>query len=351
MLGLTSGFWGLASVIAPLLGGFIVQKLSWHWVFMINVPIGLLAFLLVAFYLHEDFAKNKLQIDLKGSFSLVIFLLSLMLLLQGLEKGFNWTLLLLAAIMLVSLWAFTKVGKTAADPIIPFSILKDKEFLAVNILQLLVSGVVIGFEFYIPTWLQGINGVSASIAGFAITPSSLLWVCGSFLAGDLMGRWGTQKYFDASLLLLIGADLAFILIPTYTPFWVFCLIAVFNGIGFGSIATASQVRAQMVVDKSQVGVATSFNTLMKYLGQTVMMVFYGMTFNVVVASGLKKQPSLTSEMMNKIVSPVQAKSLDPAVLAPLREILHSSMRGIYIVSLIALLLSLVFNHIYRQKKD
>ncbi len=64
----------------------------------------------------------------------------------------------------------------------------------------------------------------------------------------------------------------------------------------------------MVVDKSQVGVATSFNTLMKYLGQTVMMVFYGMTFNVVVASGLKKQPSLTSEMMNKIVSPVQAKS-------------------------------------------
>lgn len=131
-----------------------------------------------------------------------------------------------------------------------------------------------------------------------------------------MGRWGTQKYFDASLLLLIGADLAFILIPTYTPFWVFCLIAVFNGIGFGSIATASQVRAQMVVDKSQVGVATSFNTLMKYLGQTVMMVFYGMTFNVVVASGLKKQPSLTSEMMNKIVSPVQAKSLDPARFGP-----------------------------------
>ncbi len=60
---------------------------------------------------------------------------------------------------------------------------------------------------------------------------------------------------------------------------------------------------------------------------------------------------MTSEMMNKIVSPVQAKSLDLAVLAPLREILRSAMRGIYIVSLIALLLSLVFNHIYRQKKD
>ena len=351
MLGLTSAFWGMASVIAPLLGGFIVQQLSWHWVFMINVPIGLIAFFLVAAYLHEDFAKNNLTMDLKGSISLVVFLLALMLLLQEAEKGLNWTLLVFLPVAAVSLLVFIKTEKTAEDPIIPFSVLKNREFLAVNLLQLLVSGVVIGFEFYIPTWLQGIDGVSASLAGFAITPSSIMWTAGSFLAGDLMGRWGTQKFFDVSLFLLLGADLAFILIPTYTPFWVFCLIAVFNGIGFGSVATASQVRAQTVVDDSQVGMATSFNTLMKYLGQTVMMVFYGMTFNAVVASGLKKHPSLTSEMMNKIVSPVQAKSLDLAVLAPLREILRSAMRGIYIVSLIALLLSLVINHIYRQKKD
>lgn len=351
MLGLTSAFWGMASVIAPLLGGFIVQQLSWHWVFMINVPIGLIAFFLVAAYLHEDFAKNNLTMDLKGSISLVVFLLALMLLLQEAEKGLNWNLLAFLAVAAVSLLVFIKTEKTAEDPIIPFSVLKNREFLAVNLLQLLVSGGVIGFEFYIPTWLQGIDGVSASLAGFAITPSSIMWTAGSFLAGDLMGRWGTQKFFDVSLFLLLGADLAFILIPTYTPFWVFCLIAVFNGIGFGSVATASQVRAQTVVDDSQVGMATSFNTLMKYLGQTVMMVFYGMTFNALVASGLKKHPSLTSEMMNKIVSPVQAKSLDLAVLAPLREILRSAMRGIYIVSLIALLLSLVFNHIYRQKKD
>lgn len=351
MLGLTSAFWGMASVIAPLLGGFIVQQLSWHWVFMINVPIGLIAFFLVAAYLHEDFAKNNLTMDLKGSISLVVFLLALMLLLQEAEKGLNWTLLVFLPVAAVSLLVFIKTEKTAEDPIIPFSVLKNREFLAVNLLQLLVSGVVIGFEFYIPTWLQGIDGVSASLAGFAITPSSIMWTAGSFLAGDLMGRWGTQKFFDVSLFLLLGADLAFILIPTYTPFWVFCLIAFFNGIGFGSVATASQVQAQTVVDDSQVGMATSFNTLMKYLGQTVMMVFYGMTFNALVASGLKKHPSLTSEMMNKIVSPVQAKSLDLAVLAPLREILRSAMRGIYIVSLIALLLSLVFNHIYRQKKD
>lgn len=107
----------------------------------------------------------------------------------------------------------------------------------------------------------------------------------------------------------------------------------------------------MVVDDSQVGMATSFNTLMKYLGQTMLMVVYGLTFNQVVAAGLAKHPNLTNAMMNKIVSPLKAKSLPHEVLAPLRTILHSAMRGIYLVSLVVLVLSLVANHMYKEKKD
>ena len=218
-------------------------------------------------------------------------------------------------------------------------------------LQLLVSGVVIGLEFYIPTWLQGINGLPATMAGFAVTPSALMWVFGSFLAGDLMGRWGSQKFFDAAIALLIAADLALVFFPTYTPFWCFCVASFFHGTGFGAMATASQVQAQAVVKPTEVGVATSFNTLMKYLGQTMMMVCYGMVFNGVVASGLAKHPGLTSQMMNKIVSTAQAKTLPASSLAPLREILRSSMRGIYLLSLAALLLSLVFNHIYKGQRE
>ena len=86
------------------------------------------------------------------------------------------------------------------------------------------------------------------------------------------------------------------------------------------------------------------------LGQTMMMVCYGMVFNGVIASGLAKHPGLTSQMMNKIVSAAQAKTLPASSLAPLREILRSSMRGIYLLSLAALLLSLVFNHIYKGQK-
>ena len=75
----------------------------------------------------------------------------------------------------------------------PLSMLRDKEFFALNNITLLISGVVIGFEFYIPTWMQGINGTNASLAGFAVTPSSLMWIVGSFLIGGMLGRLGYQE--------------------------------------------------------------------------------------------------------------------------------------------------------------
>lgn len=193
MLGLNSGFWGVASVIAPLLGGFIVQHLSWHWIFYINVPLGIIAFLLVVFFLKERKTSSNSTLDLKGTTCLVIFLLALMVFLQELENGLNIVLLGLVVIIIVSAIIFFKAEKRAKDPIMPLDMLSSKEFTMINLITLLISGVVIGFEFYIPTWMQGINATSASVAGFAVTPSSLMWIVGSFLIGGMLGRWGDKE--------------------------------------------------------------------------------------------------------------------------------------------------------------
>lgn len=350
MLGLNSGFWGVASVIAPLLGGFIVQHLSWHWIFYINVPLGILAFLLVVFFLKETKTSNASTLDLKGTTCLVIFLLALMVFLQELEKGFNLILLGLLIIIVASAILFFRMEKKAKDPIMPLDILSSKEFTMINSITLLISGVVIGFEFYIPTWMQGINGTSASVAGFAVTPSSLMWIVGSFLIGGMLGRWGIKKTYDYMLIVLVVADLALIFVPIYTSFWIFCLIAAFNGTAFGAITTASQVRSQVLVDRDKIGVATSFNTLMKYLGQTMMVSIYGITFNMVVAKQLAHHPQLTQKMMNDIVSADKAKHLAPNLIPALREVLLSGLKSVYVVSLIVIVLSLVFNQLYKQKK-
>lgn len=351
MLGLNSGFWGVASVIAPLLGGFIVQHLSWHWVFFINVPIGIVAFLLVIFYFKETKRSSKSKLDLKGTVWLIVLLLSLMFFLQELGSGISWLILALLAILIViSIIAFYRVEKRAQDPIMPLSMLKDREFLAINLITLLISGVVIGFEFYIPTWMQGINGTSASLAGFAVTPSSLMWIVGSFLIGGMLGKWGIKKTYDLMLSILVIADLVLILVPIYTPFWVFCLVAAFNGVAFGAITTASQVRSQVIVGKEDIGVATSFNTLMKYLGQTMMVSFYGITFNTIVASGLKDHPYLTQKMMNQIVSAEKAKELAANLVPQLRQILFNALTGVYVVSLVVIVLSIILNRIYKDHK-
>lgn len=351
MLGLNSGFWGVASVIAPLLGGFIVQKLSWHWVFYINVPIGLIAFLLVVVFLHESKETEKTKLDIEGTFWLVALLLALMFTLQELSSLSPIFITLLAVLIIVSAIAFFKAEKRATDPIMPLSILKDREFQAVNMITLLISGVVIGFEFYIPTWMQGINGTSATIAGFAVTPSSVMWVVGSFVIGGLLKQWGVRKSFFGMLALLLIADVLLLAVPIYTSFWVFCFIAVINGFAFGSIITAAQVRSQVLVEPKNVGVATSFNTLMRYLGQTMLVSIYGITFNTVVAKQIVNKPGLNQSMMNKIVSAAKAKELAPNLVPQLRQVLFSGLKGVYVVSLIAIILSVIFNCIYKRKQS
>ncbi len=351
MLGLNSGFWGVASVIAPLLGGFIVQNLSWHWVFYINVPIGLIAFLLVVVFLSEPKAKKKTKLDVKGTFWLVVLLLTLMFTLQELSSLSPIILLALAALIILSAMMFYHEEKRAEDPIMPLTMLKGREFLAVNMITLFISGVVIGFEFYIPTWMQGIKGTSATIAGFAVTPSSVMWVIGSFLIGGMLSRWGVRKTFFGMLTLLLLADCMLLIVPVHTPFWVFCIIATMNGFAFGSVMTAAQVRSQVLVDQNNVGVATSFNTLMRYLGQTMMVSIYGITFNTIVASQLAKHPNLTQSMMNKIVSAEKAKELAANLIPQLRQVLFSALKGVYTVSLVAIFLSIIFNCIYKKKQE
>lgn len=274
-----------------------------------------------------------------------------MIFLQELGSNLNPLIMVALFILIIcSIFFFFKVEKKATDPIMPLSMLKNKEFTIINLITLLISGVVIGCEFYIPTWMQGINGTNASLAGFALTPSSLMWMVGSFLIGWMLAKWGIKVTYDYMLFLLILTDIVLLIVPIYTPFWVFCIVAGFNGIAFGAITTASQVRSQVLVGKDEIGVATSFNTLMKYLGQTMMVSIYGITFNTIISRELIKHPNLSQSMMNKIVSSEKALTLPQQLVPQLRNVLFSGLRRVYVVSLIVIILSLVMNQFYKNKK-
>ncbi|KRO21569.1 hypothetical protein IV88_GL001358 [Pediococcus argentinicus] len=354
VMGFNGAAWGIASIVAPLIGGFIVDKLTWHWVFFINVPIGLITILLIQFFLYEEREVHEKPIDYLGSIWLMLSLLGIMYGFQLVGEAHLSVIGVIGSFIIaaISIFLFIRQEERAADPIIFLDLFKNRTFIIQNLATMMVAGFLIGFEVYLPTWTQGILGLPASLAGFAVTPSSLLWIFGSFLAGKMLVKMKPRQILSVSLGILAFGSLILAFVPVSTPFWCFFLISAVLGTGFGITITSTTVTSQRLVKPEHIGVATSFNTLARTLGQTIMMSIFGIIMNSSLNSGVNDNPNLKFSMMNKLINPQTASELPAKLLPSLRGILYTALHNIYLAGFILIVIGLFINIFDRpSKKD
>lgn len=345
ILGINNLVWGIATLTAPLIGGIIVNTLNWHWVFFIHIPFRLLVMLLFQLFLHEPKQYNRTNIDYGGSFWLMISVLFLMLSFQFLSyKNINWiSIFVFWIISVFTLWRFIRHEKSAAEPVVPLMLFKNKPFMVQNAVAALINGYLMAITVYIPIWVQGVIGVPVSIAGFVVTPHSIFWIIGSFVTSYLIIKWTPYRILRFSLSIVLFAGILLAFIPMMTHFGWFLVITAISGFGFGITIVSTTVESQHLVSKRDVGVATSFNTLARTLGQTLMVSIFGIVLNVGIQNGISSHQGANLSLVNTLINPKTAVKLPARVLPSLRQVLYGGLHWIYLLGLVVILLAIIIN--------
>nr|WP_255603326.1 MDR family MFS transporter [Oscillochloris sp. ZM17-4] len=266
--GLFSGVWGVSSVIGPLIGGFLVDQISWHWVFLINIPPGLIAAALVwtAWQDPERGEAKRPAIDYAGAALLSVGVVTLLLGLSDLSSPLSWGLLAAAA---ASTAALIVVELRAAAPILPVRlIMRDRMFAVACAHGVLAGWVLFGSMSYVPLFVQGVLGTTATQAGSTLTPMLLGWVVTSIVASRLMLRF---SYRSLAITGMLGFVLGTFLLSRVRPdMGQLELVVALSLMGFGMGASIPSflIAVQSSVARTDLGSATATVQFSRTIGGT-----------------------------------------------------------------------------------
>lgn len=312
MQGLISGVWGISSVLGPLAGGLITEYWSWRWIFLINLPGALIATLLIVFGFREaDSDRRKRQVDLKGALLLLFGLLLLFYVLAPGEPGghgpslFSLALLLLA---LATLTVFFVLEKSVEEPIIPPNLFRLHLFRMSTVITTLASMGAFGAISYLPLYVQGVLGGTASLAGTVLLLASLGWTGGSLVAGQGMDRFGYRGISLMGMGLMVLGYGLFITTGTHGGMVGGLVEGVLIGMGVGMVNVTGLVAAQNGVPLHRIGIATAtvmlFRTFGGAFGVSVMgSVLFTQMYRRLVALSTTASMDLSSVEIEKFANP------------------------------------------------
>ncbi|HET8771095.1 MAG TPA: MDR family MFS transporter [Gemmatimonadaceae bacterium] len=322
--GIFGAVFGIASIAGPLLGGYFTTAFSWHWIFFINVPLGILAMGVIAATLPKRPERVSHTLDYAGTALLAAALSGLVLFTDLGGVAFPWTsptMLALAATTVLALIGFAVAEHRAAEPVLPLRLFADATFSLSAAIGLIVGFALFGSVTYIPLFLQVVNGATPTGSGLQMLPLMGGMLLTSITSGQLISRWGRYKVFPivGTAVMAVGLYLLSRMHAgtTVTEASLYMLVL---GAGLGFVMQVLVIAVQNAVDYGDLGVATSGATLFRLIGGSMGTAVFGAIF----ASGLVAE--LSRRLPGGDAGLPAGVSLSPAALAAL----PADVRAVYV---------------------
>jgi len=355
--GLFGAVFGVATVVGPLLGGFLTTQLDWRWIFYVNVPVGAVAFVVLQRTLPAHTERIKHTVDYLGTALLAIALTSLVLLTTLGGNQYDWTspfIVGLGVLAVLTVVGFVFAENRAAEPVLPNVLWRNPVFAVTSAMGFIVGFALFGATTYLPLFQQVVRGLTPTESGLALLPLMLGLLITSIGSGQLITRTGRYRIYPiaGSALLVIGLFL-FSSLSTSTTTLVLSLEMFLVGAGLGCIMQVLVLAVQNAVDYELLGVATSGATLFRTIGGSLGTAILGAVFTAQLTDNLSAAfPSgaAAGKVASGQVQPGQVAALPEAVKTPYLQAFTDALDTVFLAAAGIAVLAFALSWFIQERK-
>lgn len=280
--GIFGGLYGLASILGPQVGGWIVDHMSWEWVFYINLPVGIIATILISLGLKKHKVSGPIHFDIPGMLTMIIGVVSLLLALTFGGKDFawnSWQIISLFLAAMISLTCFVFIELRSKDPILPVRYFMNRTFAFLNGIGFLMAVGMFGAIMFVPLFMQGVVGISATDSGTIMTPMMITMIATSVVGGQLVYKVGMKpQIYTGMIVMAIGFGLLMTM-DIHTTKLIATGYMMVIGFGIGLVMPLITLGLQESFTKEDLGVVTSSSQFFRQIGGTFGMTILGAVMN------------------------------------------------------------------------
>jgi len=280
--GYIASVWGLSSVIGPTLGGVFSEYASWRWIFLINIPLCLLAGGMVGRRYCESVQRGRPKVDYRGAALLTAGLT--LVILGVLEGGRAWAWSSVASFAVLGAGAallvlFGVAERGVAEPVLPLWIFRRRLLVASGLVSAAVGAVLLGLSSYVPTYVQDVLGTGPLVAGFALATLTIGWPISASQSGRLYLRIGFRGCATVGGCAALGGSALLLLLGRDSRVWQVAATCFLIGLGMGLTASPTLIAAQSSVGWAERGVVTANSLFLRSLGSSLGVAVFGAIAN------------------------------------------------------------------------